>query len=149
MVNDYNSSLTFQGYPRDILDCIPIKSLLSYVEKNDRNYKDIHPPLVRMITNAFPQLFDLTNLLYEEEQNSRYEPKLTVSKRVSARLNSLCNTPNLEICPRILQPQLTRKSGSPLKMLLKNPWKQLWFWTNYQRCYLPSCGRTFLFSWRI
>jgi hypothetical protein len=102
MVNDYNSSLTFQGYPRDILDCIPIKSLLSYVEKNDRNYKDIHPPLVRMITNAFPQLFDLTNLLYEEEQNSRYEPKLTVSKRVSARLNSLCNTPNLEICPRIL-----------------------------------------------
>lgn len=67
------STMNFtQGYSRDLVDAIPIKSIMSYVENRQTEYEAVYPELLCLVVEQFPQLFGVVNLLIEEEQNSRF-----------------------------------------------------------------------------
>lgn len=53
------------------MDGLPIRALLSYVENHSESYREVHPSLLCLIVTAYPQLFNVSNLLTEEEQIQR------------------------------------------------------------------------------
>ena len=64
-------SLILKGYSRDLLDSLPIKELLSYVEHKKTEYSELYPKMLTLAQSQFPQLFHVVNLLTEEEQRTR------------------------------------------------------------------------------
>lgn len=57
-------------YPRDFVDSLPIRSILSYVESHSQNYQHIYSKLISLGVTNYPQLFGVVELLQEEELKS-------------------------------------------------------------------------------
>jgi hypothetical protein len=62
---------SFSVYSRELLDSLPIKELLSYVESNISKYSELYPRMLTLALSQYPQLFHVVNLLTEEEQRYR------------------------------------------------------------------------------
>eukprot|EP01102_Stenamoeba_stenopodia_P007644 TRINITY_DN2154_c0_g1_i1.p1 TRINITY_DN2154_c0_g1~~TRINITY_DN2154_c0_g1_i1.p1 ORF type:complete len:435 (+),score=105.99 TRINITY_DN2154_c0_g1_i1:63-1367(+) len=51
----------------DLLHSFPIKALLTYAQTHPKEYGNIYPPLLSLVVSHLPQLFNVVNLLVEEE----------------------------------------------------------------------------------
>jgi hypothetical protein len=65
--------ILFPAYSGQLLELIPIKSLLAYVQAHTNDtYSNIYPPLLSLVVSQFPGLLTVSTLLIEEERNSRH-----------------------------------------------------------------------------
>ena len=49
---------------------------MTYVENSRLNYSDLLPKLISLVLSQYPQLFNITTMLIEEEQKNRFLYKI-------------------------------------------------------------------------
>ena len=57
-------------YSEELMDSIPIQSILAHVHQNPSYYENIYAPLLSLVVTQFPRYFLSENLLVQEELQS-------------------------------------------------------------------------------
>lgn len=66
----YSSNLP---YASDLMESIPVRRILIEAEKCDNGlaYRNIYPELLGLVASNYPEIFDIENLLIEEDRLSK------------------------------------------------------------------------------
>ena len=73
-----------QDYSHSLYSQIPIKYLLQQARKSEEHYRDLYPPLLRLLVTYYPQLCLVEDWLCEEDETGEIQKQQT---KTSSSLN--------------------------------------------------------------
>ncbi|CAB4005916.1 Integrator complex subunit 2 [Paramuricea clavata] len=141
-----------QGYSHSLYSQIPIKYLLQQARKSQEHYRDLYPPLLRLLVTYYPQLCLVEDWLCEEDgaeiqsQETKHSSTTNLTTAVVTQvLSNIHNNPTLamlallklsKLDPRLLIPYVEavveglRVALDPsvcrrVQILLKEMWMKL------------------------
>lgn len=65
-------------HSRSLYSHIPIKYLLQQARKSQENYRDLYPPLLRLLVTYYPQLCLVEDWLCEEDGTEKHTQELNI-----------------------------------------------------------------------